>query len=514
MSGKRVIVIGAGLGGLSAAISLAQEGYAVTIHDKNAKIGGKLNVLKEHGYSFDLGPSILTLPHIFGRLFERSGKKMSDYIPIRPLRPHWRNFFEDGKVVDLYPEADRMAEEARKVGEDPACVQRFLQYSADLYDLVNSGYFEQGLDNSKEFGRFYGLWKFPKFDLFRTMHGGVKRFLKTRHMQDVFDYFIKYVGSSAYHSPAFMNCLPTIQFRYDLWYVDGGLYNIALGLQRLMDELGIGVHLNSEVTEIRKEGKASGRLEPTAVGCYVPGVRKEGNRVTGLVANGQFHPADIIVSNMEVIPAYEKLLREVKKFLRTLDKYEPSCSGLVLELGLDCQYPQLAHHNFFFSEHQREHFHTVFRKRQLPPDPTIYLVAASKTDPTVAPPGCDCLKILPHIPHIEDAHPLTREDYLVLKERVVDKLERMGLKDLRKHVVFEHCWTPLDIRQQYYSNKGAIYGVVSDRFKNLAFKAPKQSTRYPNLFFVGGSVNPGGGMPMVVLCGQNVARKVVAWDRC
>jgi diapolycopene oxygenase len=492
MRKKNVVIIGSGLGGLSAAISLAQEGYAVTIHEKNNQIGGKLNVLKEKGYTFDLGPSILTLPHIFERLFERSGKKMGDYIPIRPLRPHWRNFFEDGKVVDLHPDPDRMAEEARKVGEDPANVQRFLKYSADLYDLVNSGYFEQGLDNSKEFGRFYGLWKFLKFDLLRTMHGGGKRFLKTRHLQDVFDYFIKYVGSSAYHAPAFMNCLPTIQFRYDLWYVDGGLYNIALGLQRLMDELGITIHLNSEVAEVRKEGA----------------------RVTGIVTkDGTFHAAEILVSNMEVIPAYEQLLREDEPFMRTLEKFEPSCSGLVLELGLDCQYPQLAHHNFFFSAHQREHFHTVFRKRQLPPDPTIYLVAASRTDPTVAPPGCDCLKILPHIPHIEDAHPLTREDYLVFKDRVVDKLERMGLKDLRRHVVFEHCWTPLDIRAQYYSNKGAIYGVVSDRFKNLAFKAPKQSTKYPNLFFVGGSVNPGGGMPMVVLCGQNVAKKVIAWDK-
>jgi diapolycopene oxygenase len=493
MSRKHIIVIGSGLGGLSAAISLAQEGYAVTIHEKNVQIGGKLNVLKEGGYTFDLGPSILTLPHIFERLFERSGKKMKDYISIRALRPHWRNFFEDGKVVDLYPEADRMAEETRKAGEQPDNVRRFLEYSARLYDLVNEGYFEQGLDTADEFAKFYGLWKFPKFDLFRTMHGGVKRFLKTRHMQDIFDYFIKYVGSSAFHSPAFMNCLPTIQFRYDLWYVEGGLYGIALGLQRLMKELGIVVCLNSEVTEVRKEG----------------------NRVTGIVTkDGQFHAADIVVSNMEVIPAYERLLREDGAFLRSLRRFEPACSGLVLELGLDCQYPQLAHHNFFFSEHQREHFHTVFRKRQLPPDPTIYLVAASKTDPTVAPPGCDCLKILPHIPHIEGEHPLTREDYLAFKERVVDKLERMGLKDLRKHVVFEHCWTPLDIRQQYYSNQGAIYGVVSDRFKNLAFKAPKQSTKYPNLFFVGGSVNPGGGMPMVVLCGQNVARKVVAWERC
>ncbi len=492
MRSKQVIVIGAGLGGLSAAISLAQRGYSVAIHEKNAKIGGKLNVLKEGGYTFDLGPSILTLPHILGRLFERSGKHMSDYIPIRPLRPHWRNFFEDGKVVDLYPEADLMAAEARKVGEDPARVVRFLKYSADLFDLVNAGYFEQGLDTAKDFRRFYGLANFLRFDLFRSMHGGVKRFLKTPHMQDIFDYFIKYVGSSAYHAPAFMNCMATIQFRYDLWYVDGGLYNIALGLQRLLDEIGVVVHLHSEVTEVRKQGA----------------------RVTGLVANGEFHPADIIVSNMEVIPAYEKLLLEDDAFMRGLDRFEPSCSGLVLELGLDCQYPQLAHHNFIFSRHQREHFHTVFRKRQLPPDPTIYLVAASKTDPTVAPPGCDCLKILPHIPYIDDAHPLSRDDYMALKERVLDKLERMGLKDLRRHVVFEHCWTPQDIREQYYSNKGSIYGVVSDRFKNLAFKAPKQSTKYPNLFFVGGSVNPGGGMPMVVLCGQNVANNVVAWDQC
>ena len=492
MSAKTVIVIGSGLGGLSAAISLAQEGYQVTIHEKNPQIGGKLNVLKQKGYTFDLGPSILTLPHIFARLFERSGRNMCDYIPIRTVRPHWRNFFEDGKVVDLDPDPDRMAAEARKVGEDPANVQRFLKYSADLYDLVNAGYFEQGLDNAGDFRQFYGLSKFLKFDLFRTMHGGVCRYLKTRHMRDIFDYFIKYVGSSAYHSPAFMNCMATIQFRYDLWYVDGGLYHIALGLQRLMDELGVRVCLNSEVAEIRKEN----------------------GRVTGMVTtDGTVHSADIIVSNMEVIPAYEKLLKADAALMSSLEKFEPSCSGLVLELGLDRQYPQLAHHNFFYSDHQAEHFQTVFRKRQLPPDPTIYLVAASRTDPTVAPAGCDGLKILPHIPYIDDEHPLTREDYMALKERVIDKLERMGLTNLRQHVVFEHCWTPLDIREQYYSNRGSIYGVVSDRFKNLAFKAPKQSSLYPNLFFVGGSVNPGGGMPMVVLCGQNVAKKIVAWDR-
>ncbi len=488
---RKVLVIGAGLGGLAAAISLAQEGYAVTIFEKNAHLGGKLNLHREGGYTFDLGPSILTLPYVFARLFERSGKKLEDFIALRALRPHWRNFFEDGTVLDLYPEPERMAEEARKVGEDPRRVQQFLAYSARLFDLINAGYFEQGLDTSGEFGKFYGLWKFPQFDLFRTMHGGVKRYLRTRYMRDAFDYFIKYVGSSAYRAPAFMNSLATIQFRYDLWYVDGGLYKIAGALQALLEELGVQVFLNSEVTAISKEA----------------------SRVTGITVGGRFHAADIVVSNMEVIPAYENLLAEDEKFLQDLSRFEPSCSGLVLDLGLDIQYPQLAHHNFFFSNNQREHFDAVFRQHRLPPDPTIYLVAASRTDPTVAPPGCDCLKILPHIPYIDDAHPLTHDDYMAFKECVLVKLERMGLRDLRKHVVVEHCLTPPDIRQMYYSNKGSIYGVVADRFKNLAFKAPKQSTRYPNLFFVGGSVNPGGGMPMVVLCGINVARKVVAWDQ-
>ena len=457
MSQKKVIVIGAGLGGLSAAISLKQSGYDVEVFEKNDKIGGKLNVLKQQGYTFDLGPSILTLPHIFERLFERSGKKMSDYFSIRPLRPHWRNFFEDGVTLDLYPEPDKMAAEARKVGEPPENIERFLKYSADLYDLTNDGYFEQGLDNWRGFAKHYGLFKFFQFDLFRSMHQGVASHLKTRYFRDIFDFFIKY-----------------------------------LGLKRLMEELGIKVNLNAEVSEVRREN----------------------DQITGLVANGTFHTADILVSNMEVIPAYEKLLREDKTFIASLEKkLEPTCSGLVIELGLDCQYPQLAHHNFFFSDHQKEHFAKVFERYELPDDPTIYLVAASKTDPTVAPAGCDCLKILPHIPHIREDRPLTREDYFKLKDRILYKLERMGLKDLRKHIVFEHVWTPHDIRAQYNSHKGSIYGVVSDRWKNLAFKAPKQSTLYPNLFFVGGSVNPGGGMPMVVLCGQNVAKKIVAWDK-
>lgn len=489
---KKVIVIGAGLGGLSAAISLRQSGYDVEMFEKNGQIGGKLNLHEEGGYTFDLGPSILTLPHIFERLFERSGRRMSDYFTIRPVRPHWRNFFPDGVTIDLSPERERMAEEARKVGEPAQNIERFLKYSARLFDLTNEGYFEAGLDDWREFARHYGRGKFFQFDLLRTMHGAVGSHFNTRYFSDIFDYFSKYVGSSPYRAPAFLNSIPTIQFRHDLWYVEGGLYNIARGLGRLVDELGIAVHLKHDVTEIQRES----------------------GRVTGIVTNGRCVAADIVVSNMEVIPACRELLHEDEALVRQMEKkLEPSCSGLVIDLGLNCQYPQLAHHNFFFSADQRRYFDQVFRKRALPDDPTIYVVAASKTDPSVAPAGCDALKILPHIPCLSETAPITPNEYERYKNLVLAKLENMGLRDLRRHVVVEHFWTPLDLHQQYRSNRGSIYGVANDRWKNFGFKAPKQSARYQNLFFVGGSVNPGGGMPMVVLCGQNVARKVVAWDQ-
>jgi diapolycopene oxygenase len=491
---KTVAVIGAGLGGISAALSLAQEGYTVDVYEKNGQIGGKLNLLKADGYTFDLGPSILTLPAVFERLFERSGKKMSDYIAIQPVRPHWRTFFEDGTVINLDPDPVKMDAEAERVAPGSAReVRAFLEYAAQQYDLIDSGYFQHGLDTARDILRFYGLRQFMKFDFRHSMHGGVAKRIHDPHLRDVFDFFIKYVGSSAYDAPGFMNCLPVIQFGYDLWYAPGGMYRIAEGLGRLMDELGVRVHLNREVKQIKK---ADGR-------------------VSGLdFTDGTSVSADIIVSNMEVIPAYRDLLHESGRYFRRLEKrLEPACSGLVLDLGLDCKYEQLAHHNFFFSGNQKEHFKSVFHKKELPHDPTIYLVAASRTDPSVAPAGCDCLKILPHIPYISEKNPYTRADCLALKERVIDKLERMGLTGLRKHIVFEHVWTPFDIQKNYYSNGGSIYGVVSNRWKNFAFKGPKQSPLYENLFFTGGSVNPGGGMPMVVLCGQNVARKAADWDR-
>ena len=302
----------------------------------------------------------------------------------------------------------------------------------------------------------------------------------------VLDFFIKYVGSSAYDAPELMNLLAWSQLRDGLYYVPGGMYGYAEALARLMDELGIEVTLNARVQRLERNG---GRL--TRVVC-------EGGEVV---------EADVVVSNMEVVPTYERLLDEPPKRLKKIKKkFAPAASGLVMHLGVDREYEQLAHHNFFFSADPERFQAQIHREHVLPDDPTIYLVYPTRSDPGRAPKGQSIVKILPHLPPIQDT-PLPHQAYLDLRERVLDTLERMGLEGLREHTVYEHLWTPHDIERMYSSHRGAIYGVVSDLKKNFAIKAPRKSPHYDNLWFVGGSVNPGGGTPMVIRCGQQVAEE-------
>lgn len=493
MKKEKVVVIGAGLGGLSAAISARAAGFEVEVFEKNEHIGGKLNVRSIDGYTFDLGPSIFTLPQIFRDLFARAGRKFEDYVTLERVTPQWRNFFEDGSVIDLHEDMALMKQELAKLPGDLEThwkeFQHFLDYGREQYAAVDGGYFEKGLDNTWEMIRHYGFFGLMrKMDWKDSMDTAIAKRIHDPKMRMIMEYFIKYVGSSALDSPGYMNMMSLIQFDHGLWYVKDGMYSLAEGLGRLMKEMGIQVHLGTGVGKISRNGR----------------------QVTGVILeDGRTISADHVISNMEVIPAHQDLLDAPAARQKKLEKFAPACSGLVIHLGTDREYPQLAHHNFFYSKNQRKHFDSVFHKGLLPEDPTIYLVAPTRTDPTKAPTGGDNIKVLPHIPPIDPEHPLTEEDYHRMKERVLEKLERMGLTDLRKHTVVEDVLTPLDIRQMYRSNRGAIYGVVTDWKLNKGFKAPKEAKDYDNLYFVGGSVNPGGGMPMVVLSGMKACDRLI-----
>jgi diapolycopene oxygenase len=488
MKSNQIVIIGAGLGGMAAAITLASKGYRVSIYEKNAHPGGKLNFLSREGFRFDLGPSILSMPFIFKDLFLLAGKRFEEYVPIEQLDIHWRNFFEDGTQIDLVRDYGKQKELFQKLS--PAAPKEFLDflnYSQNQFSLIKRIYFRTGADTISDAVRYTPLWDLWGADLFSSMRTSIESRFSNLHLRDVFSYFSKYVGSSPYNAPGFLILLPWIQYCFGLWYVKNGMVNLARGMSKLLGELNVELNLNTEVNRLLvSDGKVAGVM----------------------LNNGKQIPARIVVSNMEVIPTHKELLQAPPEQMKRFRRFEPSCSGLVVHLGVNRIYSQLAHHNFFYSLNSRKNFRSVYEEYKLPDDPTIYLVAPVRTDSTLAPQGYDIIKLLPHLPHLNDVHSYTQHDYELYKNHLIDKLERMGLTDLRKHIVVEEIITPLDIKRMYYSTSGSIYGVVSDLWKNFGFKAPKKSQLYSNLFFAGGSVNPGGGLPMVTLGGMHTGHLI------
>ncbi|KMK77567.1 phytoene desaturase family protein [Alkalihalobacillus pseudalcaliphilus] len=488
---KKAIVIGAGLGGISSAISLAQAGFHIDVFEKNEHLGGKVNRLELDGFGFDLGPSILTMPYIFEDLFTKSNRVMKDYVKIKRLEHEWRAFHPGGDIINVYGDLDQMLHQNDLLSKkDMKDYQRFLRYAKKLYEATEKGYFAQGYDTTMEVMKQFGVFKsIREFDLHSTMYGAINRYIRNPKLKKTLAYFIKYVGSSPYEAPAVLNMMIYMQQQQGVWYVEGGIHRLAEGLVKLARELGVQFHTGQAVINMEKEKRAIKAIE---------------------LEDGRKWTADYFVSNMEVIPAYERLLKVEEKELKKLEKkFEPSSSGLVLHLGVKANYRQLTHHNFFFSNDLKAQMDKVFKQKVLPDDPTIYLVNVNKTDSTQAPDGYENLKVLPHIPYIQD-EPFSQEQYMKFRDLILAKLETMGLTDLRKNIVTEHMWTPHDIQRTYGSHRGSIYGTVSDKKKNKGFKHPKQSENFHNLFFTGGTVNPGAGMPMVVLSGKQVSDKIIA----
>lgn len=487
---KSVVIIGGGLGGLSAAVSLAQSGFKVSLYEKNSHLGGKLNRLEKDGFGFDLGPSILTMKSIFEKLFTHAGKNMADYVETVEVEKQWRSFFPDGTVLDLYSDLEQMVQKnAALTKTDIEEYREFLAYAKKLNNITEEGYFEKGLDDIGEVVKYHGVLKsLSAFNLSSTMYEAIEKRISNPKLRDMLAYFIKYVGSSPYNAPAVLNMMIYMQHNQGIWYVPGGMHKLAEGIVNLGEELRIAFHTNTEVVRLLKEGKRV---------------------IAAELADGSLVEADYFISNMEVIPAYERLLEESETFTKDLEKkFEPASSGYVMHLGVKGEYPQLGHHNFFFSENSEKNFDQIFNRKELPDDPTIYLVNVNKTDNTQTQPNHENIKILPHIPYIPD-EPFSDVEYAAFEERVLKKLERMGLTDLRARTVTKDVWLPEDIERHYYSHRGAIYGTVSDRMKNKGFKHAKESKLYHNLYFVGGTVNPGAGMPMVTLSGQQVHDKIL-----
>lgn len=500
-NGPRVLVVGAGLGGLSAAIRLAAAGYPVTVFEKQPGPGGKAFTERLGRYRFDTGPSLFTMRHVFEQLFSEAGARLEDYLTLHPLERICNYFWRDGTKTATFADPGRMgAEFARVFGEPPENLDRYLEYSRTIHDITAHLFLERSLhewSTLRATGFFRSLVRLPRIDALRTMDTANRTFFRHPRLHQLFNRYATYNGSDPYQSPATLNVISHVEYGLGAWSVEGGIYAVPVAMERLARQLGVDFHYGVRVDRI-------------LTGSHPARLRCSQSCVRGVRVDGRDHPAEIVVSNADVAATYRKLLDDVDAPpLRRHEKLEPSSSGVVFYWGVRRPFPELGLHNIFFSDDYRAEFSDIFDKRRVPSDPTIYLNVSNKDGGVGdAPDGGENWFILINAPW--DAGQDWEEEATRARERVLTRLSGELRVDVESLIEVESRMLPPDIERRTASSRGSLYGISSNT-RTAAFRRhPNRSRRYPGLFFVGGSAHPGGGMPLVVLGGKIVADLVGA----
>ena len=480
---KKTIIIGAGLGGLSAAIRLAKFGFDVTILEKNETVGGKVNSVEADGYKFDTGASLLTMRHVFEDLFAFAERDIKDYLDIVPLDPICRYFWSDGITFDASQNLEITEREIAKL--EPQDIESFRKYLADSkqkYEISERTFLAKSLNDLPQLLTLKNLPDLLKISTLKTLDKHNASYFKSKKLQQLFNRFATYNGSSPYQTPATFALIPYVEFGLGAWYVCGGMYQIPRLLEKMARELGVKFILEAEVENIVVENK----------------------KAVGVKANGEVFYADFIVSNADAIETYRRLLPVTNK---RIEAREPSCSGFVLLLGTHKKFDVLAHHNIFFSDDYRAEFDAIFKKKIPAPHPTVYISATSRTDDSQSPDGHENLFVLVNAPYTSEKVDWQKQAK-PYRDLIIEKLEKAGLSGLNDAINFEQIITPEDFEKKYRANKGSIYGISSNGIFSAFLRVPNKSKDIENLYFVGGATHPGGGIPLVLLSGKMTAEMI------
>ncbi len=484
------MVVGGGLGGLAAAIRLAGKGYQVRLLEKNERVGGKLNIHQAAGYTWDTGPSLFTMPWVVRDLFQSVGRDADAVLNIVPVDPVCRYRWPDGTLFDHRASlADLIAEITKLDPRDAGGLFRFLAWAERIYTATAGPFLLAPFEGLRDFITPRFIRDAPALDPLHTLDQAVRRFFRSPYLRQVFDRYATYNGSSPYRTPATFAIIPYIEFAQGGWYLRGGMYSLARALEQLAHELGVIIERNSEVTQV----------------CITDGA------ATGVqLADGRLVTADRVVINADALHALRHLIvpEHRHRFTdRRIDRYEPSCSGFVLLLGIDRDYPQLAHHNIFFSADYPAEFRAIFDLQVPAPEPTIYVATTARSDPEHAPTGHLNLFVLINAPATSVRFDWQREAQ-GYRDLIVRKLTHLGLQDLEQHIRYEHRITPADFADRYRGWRGALYGPSSNGKFSAFLRPPLRSPDVRRLYFVGGAAHPGGGIPLVLLGGRAVATMI------
>lgn len=480
---KRIAIVGAGIAGLASAVRLAAKGHQVTVYERNAYPGGKLSYFEQSGYRFDAGPSLFTMPHFVEELFAIAGRRPADYFEYLTTEDVCHYFWEDGTQLTSYADSEAFAQEVhQKLGVAPQVIHKALRDAQRKYDLTAEVFLHRSLHKpANYFNRetLRGVLAMPTLDIFTSMHK-VNARLQHPKLVQLFNRFATYNGSDPYQASGIMTSIPHLEHGFGTYFPKGGMHAITDSVYRLAQDLGVTFQFNAPVDEIIIKGR----------------------RATGVRVNNTPIDYDAVVSNMDVFFTYEKLLPHQPAPQHVLSQPKSS-SALIFYWGIKHAFPQLGLHNILFTEDYKAEFDHLFQHKTDYHDPTVYINITSKYEPSDAPDGCENWFTMVNVPANEGQD----WDAIIprLRARIIEKTSRMLGVDIEPLIATEAILEPRTIEQKTGSHKGALYGTSSNNLMSAFLRHPNFSRRIPNLYFCGGSVHPGGGIPLCLLSAKIVS---------
>jgi len=476
--GKKAIVVGAGIGGISIALRLRKKGYEVHVFEKNAYPGGKLSEITSEGFRFDAGPSLLTMPYLIDDLFRLYDRDPKVYFKYDTLNIACNYFFSDQTELSAYADRAKFIQEfTSKTGIAPRTLRRFLARSKYIWDVTNPLFLKKSLHRLSTYLRIDTLiraFQLPYLGIGRNMARSNHSNLSNTKAEQYFNRYATYNGSNPYKAPATLNVISYLEHFEGAYYPKDGMISITQSLIKLAKEEGVQFHFEQSVSEILVKNK----------------------RATGIKTKQEEIQGDIVISNADIHPTYMHLLPN-HSIPKRIKNQERSSSAFIFYWGINAQFNQLEAHNILFSSDYEQEFREIWNEKRIPKDPTVYINISSKYNESDAPIGCENWFVMINVPSNVNMNWEQSKDEI--RARVIQIINNRLNTDIEKHIATENVLTPKDIEMKSGSFSGSLYGSASNDVMAAFFRQSNQLKIAKNLYAVGGSVHPGGGIPLCLL---------------
>ncbi|KQN28609.1 phytoene dehydrogenase [Pedobacter sp. Leaf41] len=482
MREQKAIIIGAGIAGIASAIRFAVKGFDVEVFEANAYAGGKLAEMNFQGFRFDAGPSLFTMPQYVDELFQLAGKNPKDYFEYERLDEVCRYFYEDGLRLTAHTDVNKFAAEIEtKTKSDAKEIHQFLRKSETIYEVTNKVFLERSIHKIKSYlhwDTLKSVFRFRQIDAFRTQAKANQSFFKDERIVQLFNRYATYNGSNPYQAPATLNVIPHFEYHFGAFIPKKGMYSITTSLLKLAEDLGVKFHFNSQVSEIVYISK-KGKLE-----------------VEGIICKEHKSVAQVVISNLDIWFTYRNLLKKFPAPEKLLSQ-ERSSSALIFYWGVKGSYPELDLHNILFAADYKAEFDAIWKDKAIYADPTIYINITSNYIKTDAPDGCENWFVMINVP--ANVGQNWEELIATARQNIINKIKRILKVDLGELIVAEQILDPRSIESKTGSYQGSLYGNSSNNQFAAFLRHANFSSKIKGLYFCGGSVHPGGGIPLALL---------------